>query len=451
MSNRNSLSAQSASSNSRYAPSSTASSTSNSNSNIISYKKSAKVKSSLNENRRKALKDFYKLNQTQNNKSNINKIDNLEKLDNVDKNLVSASNTSATDSNIDYNNLETIDLEKEEDLNEILKNASIKDLIKFENELNYKINMSKSLIKNIIYNNYFELIKINKFLINLVNNNNENNNNSINKFNTDATNFNLSVTSLNFIKTSNDFNNDDHNTSKENRSKFAVSKDINNLDPNDIINNLDLLRESISDLKRNSLELSNIVYIDPINFNDPNLKISNQVTNLLSIQNNDPTSFIVPAKSSSANQIKNSNMGSNKIISNFSNSSKIDLANKNGMNTINNTGNSNNAISGNTNHKSHKNSKANNMNNKNSNKNGSFDEDDWELLKMNFLKQFQSYDNKKFFQKELFKLIMIIENDKINITDQNKIDNRMEKIEKKLVLDQLKDILSKIKDDEMPI
>ena len=61
-----------------------------------------------------------------------------------------------------------ITVKSQDDMDSILKNASLKDLIALENKVHYQINSNKSLIKNIIYNNYFELIKINGYLNDMV-------------------------------------------------------------------------------------------------------------------------------------------------------------------------------------------------------------------------------------------------------------------------------------------
>lgn len=57
-----------------------------------------------------------------------------------------------------------LDPSKIEDVNEFITTESYVNILKMENKVLDKLNSSKSEIKSIIYNNYYELIKINTIL-----------------------------------------------------------------------------------------------------------------------------------------------------------------------------------------------------------------------------------------------------------------------------------------------
>lgn len=111
----------------------------------ISYKKPVKIKNELNEKRRKALKEYYKLKKQ-------------EKELQQSQNIVERKN-SRQDVDSDT------ELSEDQPVKEIdLLNSDFKDLVKDTNRLTSSINLINSSIKNIIYNNYYELIKLNDFL-----------------------------------------------------------------------------------------------------------------------------------------------------------------------------------------------------------------------------------------------------------------------------------------------
>lgn len=96
---------------------------------IIAHKKGETSVQSRQE-RRKALKDFYKLGEQE----------------------------KQPEENLQEPEDEQLDIDK------VLQDNSLKNLLELENNIHYKIASNKSLIKNIIYNNYFELITINEKL-----------------------------------------------------------------------------------------------------------------------------------------------------------------------------------------------------------------------------------------------------------------------------------------------
>lgn len=67
----------------------------------------------------------------------------------------------------DSNENEGVKIENIDDINTLLKGL-LKDLLALENELHLKIGSNRALIKNIIYNNYSELVRINDYLSDVV-------------------------------------------------------------------------------------------------------------------------------------------------------------------------------------------------------------------------------------------------------------------------------------------
>lgn len=113
--------------------------------NQISYKKPIRIKNELNEKRRKALKEYYKLKREE-------------------RELKAAQEARERKDSV-----QDIDSDGEitegQPIKEIeLVNSEFKDLVKDTNKLTSSINLINSSIKNIIYNNYYELIKLNEFL-----------------------------------------------------------------------------------------------------------------------------------------------------------------------------------------------------------------------------------------------------------------------------------------------
>lgn len=121
----------------------------------ISFKKHTKIKNEINIKRRQALKEFYKLQEQQaqlnNNplpRTTVSSAANTEKLTSGD------SDDELEDEIRSGKPLESIDLQ----------NSEFKTILKHVNRLSSSVNLINSDIKNIIYNNYYELIKLNDFL-----------------------------------------------------------------------------------------------------------------------------------------------------------------------------------------------------------------------------------------------------------------------------------------------
>jgi len=110
----------------------------------ISYKKPVKIKNELNEKRRNALKGYYKLQKQQKLEQSQSTRERKDSVQDVDSDGEIVADQSV----------------KEIDL----VNSEFKDLLKDTNKLTSSINLINSSIKNIIYNNYYELIKLNEFL-----------------------------------------------------------------------------------------------------------------------------------------------------------------------------------------------------------------------------------------------------------------------------------------------
>lgn len=113
----------------------------------IEYKKPANFKSNLAINRRNALREFYKIQQANQ--------QHLEKAGEVPKEELEES----TQPDKDELTLKTLD--------GFLKTHDIEDIVAKENEINEVLNANQNEIKSIIYNNYYELIKINHLLASL--------------------------------------------------------------------------------------------------------------------------------------------------------------------------------------------------------------------------------------------------------------------------------------------
>lgn len=123
----------------------TPSTTSSLSEHQISYKKPVKIKNELNEKRRKALKEYYKLKKQEKElKESQGPKERKDSVHDID------SDGEVTEGH----------LVKEIDF----LNSDFKDLVKDTNTLTSSINLINSSIKNIIYNNYYELIKLNEFL-----------------------------------------------------------------------------------------------------------------------------------------------------------------------------------------------------------------------------------------------------------------------------------------------
>lgn len=103
---------------------------------------------------REALKNFYKLKQTEDTSNNTPNPTNDD----------TKSITSSHKNSID----DLIDSFKIEDIEEFINTESYINILKTEDKVLDKLNSAKSDIKSIIYNNYYELIKINSVLEGLI-------------------------------------------------------------------------------------------------------------------------------------------------------------------------------------------------------------------------------------------------------------------------------------------
>lgn len=103
---------------------------------------------------REALKNFYKLKQTEDTSNNTPSPPNDD----------TKSITSSHKNSID----DLIDSFKIEDIEEFINTESYINILKTEDKVLDKLNSAKSDIKSIIYNNYYELIKINSVLESLI-------------------------------------------------------------------------------------------------------------------------------------------------------------------------------------------------------------------------------------------------------------------------------------------
>lgn len=113
----------------------------------IEYKKPANFKGNLAINRRNALREFYKIQQANQ--------DHLSKAGEGSKDVID----EPAEPQKDELTLHTLD--------EFLKTHDIEDIVAKENEINEALNTNQNEIKSIIYNNYYELIKINRVLASL--------------------------------------------------------------------------------------------------------------------------------------------------------------------------------------------------------------------------------------------------------------------------------------------
>lgn len=96
--------------------------------------------------RRKALQEFYHLNENSN--------DDL-----------SSSSVSTTLGVI--TSLENLDISNPENIDNMIKNSPIEDILRLRNSISSKLNSSNQIKKSIIYDNYYELIKLSNTLADL--------------------------------------------------------------------------------------------------------------------------------------------------------------------------------------------------------------------------------------------------------------------------------------------
>lgn len=111
---------------------------------------------------RAALKNFYKIRET------------AESTDDI-PNAATRNSTSGSSTSVPFNHknsssysLGGIDPLSIEDLDAFIATESYLNILKVENKVLDKLNSAKSEIKSTIYNNYYELIKINNVLADLL-------------------------------------------------------------------------------------------------------------------------------------------------------------------------------------------------------------------------------------------------------------------------------------------
>ncbi|KAI5967502.1 hypothetical protein KGF57_000342 [Candida theae] len=104
--------------------------------------------------RRKALQEFYHLQQQQ---SESNQEQNDK--DKSDKDNVLNTDTKPTKSEVEPSDLKTA-----EDVEKFIKTSSTKDILKLRNKIQSQLSSSSQKKKEIIYDNYYELIKLSNML-----------------------------------------------------------------------------------------------------------------------------------------------------------------------------------------------------------------------------------------------------------------------------------------------
>ncbi|CDK28727.1 unnamed protein product [Kuraishia capsulata CBS 1993] len=128
----------------------------------LSHKKGIKITSNLSTNRRQALKEFYKLQESQ--KQRLQEL--AEERAEAQPVQPTEIQQATTDEPDDGPNTDTKEPSLE-DFEEFVKSSEFKTLLKVENKICEELNSNQSEIKSIIYNNYYELIKINDVLLNM--------------------------------------------------------------------------------------------------------------------------------------------------------------------------------------------------------------------------------------------------------------------------------------------
>lgn len=112
---------------------------------------------------REALKNFYNLKDTNNTENNnAGEIPDAENTDDTTRNVSMLHKNSSSYS------IGGIDPSSIEDMDEFISTESYTDILQVENKVLDKLNSAKSEIKSTIYNNYYELIKINNVLADLL-------------------------------------------------------------------------------------------------------------------------------------------------------------------------------------------------------------------------------------------------------------------------------------------
>ncbi|KAI5963178.1 uncharacterized protein KGF55_002970 [Candida pseudojiufengensis] len=116
--------------------------------------------------RRKALQEFYHLQSQQASKNTTN-----ETINNNDRNEPDEASITKTDAIESSSPSKEPKIETIEDVNNFIKNSSIKEILVLRNKIQSKLDSSSQKKKEIIYNNYYELIKLSHMLEDITNSN----------------------------------------------------------------------------------------------------------------------------------------------------------------------------------------------------------------------------------------------------------------------------------------
>lgn len=111
---------------------------------------------------REALKSFYHLKD--NNKTENDNAGEIQDAENTENNPDTTHHVSMIHKNSSSYSLGGIDPSSIKDMDEFISTESYTDILQVENKVLDKLNSAKSEIKSTIYNNYYELIKINNVL-----------------------------------------------------------------------------------------------------------------------------------------------------------------------------------------------------------------------------------------------------------------------------------------------
>ncbi|EJS42930.1 vps51p [Saccharomyces arboricola H-6] len=140
----------------------------------ISHKKSLRV-SSLNKDRRLLLREFYNLkNEPNKNEQNarVEGATNESHSEDGQGTDVNASARGSTDKQTMKGTLEAVEDDRKEgteDADEEIQNLPFKRLVQIHNKLLGKETETNNSIKNTIYENYYDLIKVNDLLKEITN------------------------------------------------------------------------------------------------------------------------------------------------------------------------------------------------------------------------------------------------------------------------------------------
>lgn len=106
--------------------------------------------------RRKALQEFYHLQQSQSNQRKNNEGEN--------GNNEQDKSTEETDDNSAKAEVQPSSLKTAEDVEQFIKTSSTRDILKLRNKIQLQLSSSSQKKKEIIYDNYYELIKLSNML-----------------------------------------------------------------------------------------------------------------------------------------------------------------------------------------------------------------------------------------------------------------------------------------------